>query len=126
MPDTPLPPSLPPSLTPRPAVPTASAPGPAAPRIGVAGSVGLLVVGLLATLGLLVLTLLLSLCGIGASGDECSDERRSAGLAVVAAGAVFLGVPALVAALRRDGRWLLVPVGEVALVLLLVAAADIF
>lgn len=119
MPDT----SLPPSLTPRPAP---AGPEPARPRIGVVNAVGLLVVGALATFGLLVAGFVGALCGLGGSDTDCSDEHQLAWLALAGAAVVFLGVPALVAALRRDGRWLLVPVGEIALVALLIAASDAF
>lgn len=118
---------MPPTTAPRLTPPTGPAPAlPAArPSPGpTIASVAALVVGLLATCALLLVSFVLALCGLGASEDQCAGEYRSAGYAVIAAGVVFLGVPTLVAALRRDARWLLVPLCEAGAAALFVLLAQ--
>lgn len=122
MPGTPQPPSLTPRFEPAPDGSTSDGyPEGRRPRIGVVNSVGLLVVAALVTFGLLVVAFAMALCGFAGSDAECADEYQVSWLALVGAAVVFLGVPALVARLRRDGRWLLVPVAEFAVVVLLFA-----
>lgn len=110
---------------PRPTPTVAPAPVPA-PSLGpTVASVAALVVGLLATLGLLLVAFVLALCGIGGSAESCTDEHRFAWGVLAAAAAVFLGVPALVAVLRRDARWLLAPVVEAAVVVSIFALSAV-
>ncbi len=88
-------------------------------------SVLALVVGALATAGLLVLASLLSLCGL--FGETCTDaETMRIGLATIGAGVTFLGVPGLVAVVRRDARWLLAPLVEAAVVAAVVVGVQVF
>ncbi len=96
----------PPSLTP--ADPSPHPPIVTAGVNATISSVVALIVGAFATAGLLVLAGLLSLCSL--MGETCtSEEETRISLVLLAAAATFLGVPALVAALRRDARWLYAP-----------------
>jgi len=86
-------------------------------------SVVALLVGFGVTAVILVVMLFVLACGFsGACTYE--DDTPFWGL-LVAAGVVFLGVPALVAAVRRDARWLLAPVVEAAAIVLFLAANGI-
>lgn len=79
-----------------------------------------LVAGFVLGGGLMLLSALLSLCSL--FGEECTPhEETQIGLAFVAGVVTFVGVPALVALVRRDARWLLALVVEVAGVVVLVA-----
>ena len=110
---------------PRPTSTAAPGPVPAPPLAPTVASVAALVGGLLATSGLLLVAFVLALCGIDAGAGSCTDEHRAAWGVLAAAGVVFVGVPALVAALRRDARWLLAPVVEAAVVVAIVALAAV-
>lgn len=87
-------------------------------------SLAALALGLVVTGALLLLAAALSLCSL--FGDQCStSEQSSIGVAALAALAVFLGVPAAVARARRDARWLLAPLVEIAVVVLLAALSAV-
>ena len=66
-----------------------------------------------------------SLCGL--FGEQCTaEEQRTIALLSFASLGVFLFVPAAVAAVRRQARWLLAPVVEVVLVVLAVRLNEWF
>ena len=78
-------------------------------------SVLALVVGFLVALALAGGALVMSLCGL--FGDECSSsEDLAISLLLLGSVGVFLLVPASVAVVRRQARWLLAPVIEVGLI----------
>ena len=79
-------------------------------------SVLTLVVGFVAALALSVGAFLVSFCGLW--GEPCtSSEENAMALLGMASLGVFLFVPALVATLRRQARWMLAPVIEIGLIL---------
>ena len=74
-----------------------------------------LLFGFLAAVALAVWAFLLGFCGL--FGEECTtSEENAIGLFTLAPLGVFVSVPVAVAAWRRQARWLLAPLIEVALI----------
>lgn len=79
--------------------------------------------GFVLSLGLAFAAFLTALCSL--FGEQCtSAEQGQIRLLLLASLGVFFGVPVAVAIVRGQGRWLLAPVIEAALLAAVVAAND--
>jgi uncharacterized membrane protein YoaK (UPF0700 family) len=84
-------------------------------------SVGALFTGFVLSLGLAFAAFVTGLCSL--FGEECtSAEQGRIRLLGLASLGVFVVVPVAVAIVRGQGRWLLAPVIEAALLVVIVAA----